>query len=126
MRGDGCGRWCLLLLAPPCANTSGLGTGDASLGRAMAVMAHPRTDARGSISAWMIHAVTSIACPLSRIRTDAEQLRATLLDRDHRLVRLRAGLVVVERWTAQLVAQVSEAIDGARASVDAAGAIHLD
>jgi hypothetical protein len=52
---------------------------------------------------------------------DAVQLRAALLDRDRRLVRLRGELVAIERWCSQLAAQVAElaeAVDGARASVE--------
>lgn len=39
---------------------------------------------------------------------DSSQLRAALLDRDRRLVKLRAELVAAERWIAQVQAQVGE------------------
>lgn len=59
--------------------------------------------------------------PIAEDLDDPVQLRAALLDRDRRLVRLRAELVSIERWTTQLAAQVgelAEAVDGARASVE--------
>ncbi len=59
--------------------------------------------------------------PIADDIDDPVQLRAALLDRDRRLVRLRAELVSIERWSAQLQAQVAElaeAVDGTRASVE--------
>lgn len=59
--------------------------------------------------------------PVADDLEDVVQLRAALLDRDRRLVRLRGELVAVERWCAQLESQVAEladAVDGARASVE--------
>ena len=52
---------------------------------------------------------------------DAIQLRRALLDRDRRLVRLRAEVVGAERWIQQLVAQADElreTADNARASLE--------
>ena len=59
--------------------------------------------------------------PIAEDLDDAAQLRAVLLDRDRRLVRLRTELVSIERWANQLSAQVgelAEAVDGMRASVE--------
>lgn len=59
--------------------------------------------------------------PIADDLDDPALLRRVLLDRDRRLVRLRAELVSIERWTAQLgaqVAELAEAVDGARAAVE--------
>jgi hypothetical protein len=52
---------------------------------------------------------------------DGEQLRAALLDRDRRLVKLRSELVAMERWVQQLQAQVDElgeTTDNARSALE--------
>ena len=59
--------------------------------------------------------------PIAEDVDDVRQLRAALLDRDRRLVRLRAELVGMERWIGQLQGQVdelSETVDNARASLE--------
>ena len=52
---------------------------------------------------------------------DAVQLRAALLDRDRRLVRMRGELVAMERWIQQLQSQVeelAETADNARSAIE--------
>ena len=59
--------------------------------------------------------------PVAEDLDDVVQLRAALLDRDRRLVRLRAELVGMERWVGQLQSQVdelAETVDNARAAVE--------
>lgn len=59
--------------------------------------------------------------PIAEDVDDVVQLRAALLDRDRRLVRLRAELVGMQRWMGQLQSQVdelSETVDNARASLE--------
>jgi hypothetical protein len=59
--------------------------------------------------------------PIAEDVDDVVQLRTALLDRDRRLVRLRAELVGMQRWVGQLQSQVdelSETVDNARASLE--------
>lgn len=52
---------------------------------------------------------------------DATQLRAALLDRDRRIVKLRSELVAMERWVQQLQSQVDElgeTTDNARSALE--------
>ncbi len=59
--------------------------------------------------------------PIAEDVDDVVQLRAALLDRDRRLVRLRAELVGMQRWMSQLQSQVdelAETVDNARASLE--------
>jgi hypothetical protein len=59
--------------------------------------------------------------PIADDPDDVTQLRAALLDRDRRLVRLRAELVGMERWIGQLQSQVdelAETADNARAALE--------
>jgi hypothetical protein len=59
--------------------------------------------------------------PIAEDVTDPVQLRAALLDRDRRIVRLRTELVAMERWIQQLQGQVeelSETADNARSAVE--------
>jgi hypothetical protein len=59
--------------------------------------------------------------PIAEDVDDPVQLRAALLDRDRRLVRLRAELVGMERWIGQLQSQVdelAETVDNARAAME--------
>lgn len=59
--------------------------------------------------------------PIAEDIDDATQLRAALLDRDRRIVKLRAELVGLERWIGQLQAQadeLAETADNARSAVE--------
>lgn len=59
--------------------------------------------------------------PIAEDLDDVVQLRAALLDRDRRLVRLRAELVGMERWVQQLQGQVdelAETSDNARSAIE--------
>ena len=59
--------------------------------------------------------------PIAEDLDDAVQLRAALLDRDRRIVRLRSELVAMERWIGQLQGQVeelAETADNARSAVE--------
>lgn len=59
--------------------------------------------------------------PIAEDVDDVVQLRAALLDRDRRLVRLRAELVGMQRWMGQLqshVDELAETVDNARASLE--------
>lgn len=59
--------------------------------------------------------------PIAEDLDDVVELRAALLDRDRRIVRLRAELVGMERWIGQLHSQVdelAETVDNARSTVE--------
>jgi hypothetical protein len=59
--------------------------------------------------------------PVAEDPDDPVQLRAALLDRDRKLVKLRTELVAMERWVQQLQGQVeelAETADNARSALE--------
>jgi hypothetical protein len=59
--------------------------------------------------------------PIAEDTDDPVQLRAALLDRDRRIVKLRTELVAMERWVQQLQGQVEElgeTTDNARSALE--------